>query len=49
MNETPIRPLMRLVGLMPIYQKPDTSKAATGLKIYTCLLHELRVDASNQV
>ena len=34
MNEKRIRRLMRLMGLMPIYQKPNTSKAAKGHKIY---------------
>jgi len=32
-NEKRIRRLMRLMGLMPIYQKPNTSKAAKGHKI----------------
>ena len=30
MNEKRIRRLMRLMGLMPIYQKPNTRKAAKG-------------------
>lgn len=33
-NEKRIRRLMRLMALMPIYQKPNTSKAAKGHKIY---------------
>ena len=41
--------LMRLMGLMPIYQKPNTSKAAKGHKIYPYLLRGLRVDRPNQV
>ena len=44
-----IRRLMRLMGLMPIYQKPNTSKAAKGHKIYPYLLRGLRVDRPNQV
>jgi putative transposase len=48
-NEKRIRRLMRLMGLMPIYQKPNTSKAAKGHKIYPYLLRELRVDRPNQV
>ena len=36
-NEKRIRRLMRLMGLMPIYQKPSTSKAAKGHKIYPYL------------
>jgi len=45
-NEKRIR---RLMGLMPIYQKPNTSKAAKGHKIYPYLLRGLRVDRPNQV
>lgn len=48
-NETRVRRLMRLMGLMPIYQKPNTSKAAKGHKIYPYLLSSLRVDRPNQV
>ena len=48
-NEKRIRRLMRLMGLMPIYQKPDTSKAARGHKTYPYLLRGLRVDRPNQV
>ena len=32
-NEKRIRRLMRLMGFMAIYQKPNTSKAAKGHKI----------------
>ncbi|WP_254696793.1 IS3 family transposase [Octadecabacter sp. SW4] len=48
-NEKRIRRLMRLMGLMPIYQKPNTSKAAKGHKTYPYLLRSLRVDRPNQV
>ena len=48
-NEKRIRRLMRLMGLMPIYQKPNTSKAAKSHKIYPYLLRGLRVDHPNQV
>jgi len=48
-NEKRIRRLKRLMGLMPIYQKPNTSKAAKGHKIYSYLLRGLRVDRPNQV
>lgn len=48
-NDKRIRRLMRLMGLMPIYQKPHTSKAAQGHKIYPYLLRGLRVDRPNQV
>ena len=44
-----IRRLMRLMGLTPIYQKPNTSKPAKGHKTYRCLLRGLRVDRPNQV
>jgi len=48
-NQKRIRRLMRLMALMPIYQKPNTSKAAKGHKIYPYLLRGLRVDRPNQV
>ena len=48
-NETRIRRLMRLMGLMPIYQKPNTSRPAKGHKAYPYLLRGLRVDRPNQV
>ena len=48
-NEKRIRRLTRLMGLMPIYQKPNTSKAAKGHKTYPYLLKELRVGRPNQV
>jgi len=48
-NEKRIRRLMRLMGLMPIYQKPNTSKAAKGHKTYPYLLKGLRVTRPNQV
>lgn len=49
MNEKRIRRLMGLMGLMPIYQKSSTSKAATGNKIYPYLLRRLQVTQPNQV
>ena len=48
-NEKRIRHLMRLMGLMPIYQKPNTSKPAKGHKTYPYLLNGLRVTRPNQV
>ena len=48
-NEKRIRRLMRLMGLMPIYQKPNTSKAAKGHKTYPYLLRGLRIERPNQV
>jgi transposase InsO family protein len=35
--------------LMPIYQKPNTSKPAKGHKTYPYLLGGLRIDRPNQV
>ncbi len=40
---------MRLMRLMPIYQKRNTSKPAKGHKTYTYLLGGLRVDQPNKV
>ena len=48
-NEKRIRRLMRLMGLMSIYQKPNTSKAAKGHKTYPYLLKGLRVTRPNQI
>ncbi|WP_443137072.1 IS3 family transposase, partial [Marinovum sp. PR37] len=48
-NEKRIRRLMRLMGLMPIYQKPNTSRPAKGHKTYPYLLRGLHVDRPNQV
>ncbi len=48
-NEKRIRRLMQLMGLMPIQQKPDTSRPAKGHKTYPYLLGGLRVDRPNQV
>ena len=42
-----IRRLMQLMRLMPIYQKPNTSKPAKGHKTYPYLLGGLRVDRPN--
>jgi putative transposase len=48
-NVKRVRRLMRLMGLMPIYQKPNTSRPAKGHKAYPYLLRGLRVDRPNQV
>lgn len=48
-NEKRIRRLMRLMGLMPIYQKPNTSRPAKGHKIWPYLLRSLCVERPNQV
>jgi putative transposase len=41
--------LMRLLGLAAIYQRPNTSKPATGHKIYPYLLAGLALERVNQV
>jgi putative transposase len=48
-NEKRIRRLMRLMGLMPIYQRPKTSIKAKGHKIWPYLLKGRRIDRPNQV
>ncbi len=48
-NQKRIRRLMHLMRLMPIYQKPDTSRPAKGHKTYPYLLGGLRVGRPNQV
>ncbi len=48
-NVKRVRRLMRLMGLMPIYQKPNTSLAAKGYKTYPYLLRGLHIDRPNQV
>ena len=48
-NVKRVRRLMRLMGLMPIYQKPRTSIPAKGHKIYPYLLKGLKVERANQV
>ena len=48
-NEKRIRRLMRLMGLMPIYQKPNTSRPAKGHQTYPYLLRGLLVNRPGQV
>ncbi|GAA6163999.1 hypothetical protein NBRC116590_17030 [Pelagimonas sp. KU-00592-HH] len=48
-NKKHIRRLMRLMGLMPIYQKPNTSKTAKRHKNFPYLQRGLRVTHPNQV
>ena len=47
-NQKRMRRLMRFMRLMPIYQKPDTSRPAKGHKTYPYLLGGLRVERPNQ-
>jgi len=48
-NVKRVRRLMRLMGLMPIYQRPRTSIPSKGHKIYPYLLRALKIDRPNQV
>ena len=48
-NVKRVRRLMRLMGLMPIYQQPRTSIPAKGDKTYPYLLKGMRIDLPNQV
>ena len=48
-NVKRVRRLMRLMGLMPIYQRPRTSIPAKGHKIYPYLLRGVTVDRPNRV
>jgi putative transposase len=48
-NRKRVRRLMRLMGLEAIYQKPNTSQAHPGHKIYPYLLRGLLIDRPNQV
>lgn len=44
-----IQRLMRQMGIMAIYQKPNLSKPSVNHKIYPYLLRHLNIDHSNQV
>jgi putative transposase len=44
-----VRRLMRLMGLEAIYQKPDTSRAASAHTVYPYLLRGLAIERVNQV
>jgi putative transposase len=48
-NRKRAKRLMRLMGLEAIYQKPNTSKAHPGHKIYPYLLRDLAIVRPNQV
>jgi putative transposase len=48
-NPKRVRRLMRLMGLMPIYRKPNTSRPAKGRRPYPYLLRGLTIDRPNQV
>src|SRR6476469_6606651 len=48
-NRKRVRRLMRLAGLVAIYQRPNTSKPAVAHKIYPYLLGGLSIERVNQV
>jgi putative transposase len=48
-NRKRVQRLMRLLGLVAIYQRPNTSKPAAAHKIYPYLLGGLAIDRANQV
>ena len=48
-NRKRVRRLMRLMGLVAIYQRPNTSKAAAEHKVYPYLLGGIAIERVNQV
>jgi putative transposase len=48
-NRKRVQRLMRLMGLVAIYQRPNTSKAAPQNKVYPYLLGGLSIERVNQV
>ena len=48
-NRKRVRRLMRLMGLVAIYQRPNTSKPAAAHKIYPYLLGGIMIERVNQV
>jgi putative transposase len=48
-NRKRVRRLMRLIGLVAIYQRPNTSKAAAAHKVYPYLLGGIAIEQVNQV
>ena len=48
-NRKRVRRLMRLAGLVAIYQRPNTSKPAVAHKIYPYLLGGISIERVNQV
>jgi putative transposase len=48
-NRKRVQRLMRLLGLVAIYQRPNTSKSAAAHKIYPYLLGGLAIERVNQV
>src|SRR3984893_11042945 len=48
-NRKRVQRLMRLIGLVAVYQRPNTSKPAAAQKVYPYLLGGLSIDRVNQV
>jgi putative transposase len=48
-NRKRVQRLMRLLGLVAIYQRPNTSKAAAAHKTYPYLLGGIAIERVNQV
>jgi transposase InsO family protein len=48
-NRKRVQRLMRLAGLVAIYQRPNTSKPAVAHKIYPYLLGGISIERVNQV
>jgi putative transposase len=48
-NPKRVRRLLRKMGLMAIYPKPNLSRAAAGHKVYPYLLRGVRIERVNQV
>jgi putative transposase len=48
-NRKRVQRLMRLMGLVAIYQRPNTSKPAPESKVYPYLLGGLRIERADQV
>jgi putative transposase len=48
-NRKRVQRLMRLLGLVAIYQRPNTSKPAAAHKVYPYLLGGLAIERANQV
>jgi len=47
-NRKRVRRLMRLLGLVAIYQRPNTSKPAAAHKVYPYLLNGLAIERAPQ-
>jgi putative transposase len=48
-NRKRVQRLMRLIGLVAVYQRPNTSKPAAAHKVYPYLLGGLSIERANQV